>query len=38
MQEGNDKVLLEKTITECSISLLKQHHAITFKQHYSFNI
>ena len=38
MQKENDKVLFEKIIIECSVSLLRQHHIIIFKQYYLFDI
>ena len=38
MQEENNEILFEKVITERSVSLLKQHHVITFEQFYLFDI
>ena len=38
MQEENDKVLFEKMIIKRSVSLLRQHHIITFEQYYLLNI
>ena len=38
MQEKNDKKLFEKMIINRSVSLLKQHHVVTFEQYYLFNI
>ena len=38
MQEENDKMLFEKVIIERFVSLLKQHHVVTFEQYYLFDV